>query len=482
VSLWLGLDLGSSAAKAVVADDTGALHWRAAEAYPETAVAERDGREPDALLRAVRALVARCVLKDALAGVGVVGYMPALVCVDATGRPVRPIIDWRDPRGADDADELARDLGDPRPLVGGALPWAAAYVPARLLWLARHEPDTVRRTRWVLQPKDYVGLRLTGSPVSDAWSSRGLCHMRTGAPVSEILSRVGWSESVVPPIAPAWAPRGRITEPGAELSGLPVGLPVAVGWADGLAAMLAAGVFVAPTAFITTGTADVIGISLTHEPEQAGPLLDIPRPCAPRPVLFGPTQAGGGSIAWLARLLGRSPEECVRLAGTATSDAAAVDGPVFVPYIAGERAPVWRGDVRGVMLGLDAEHGPAAIARATLLGVGYSARHVLETALGLVGQSAERVRVAGVAATNPVWRAIRLETLGRSIELVSEPQVTGLGAAMLGACAAGGDIREIAIRMSTPVETYAPSTAQVEHAKAGYARYVRATQISLGWR
>jgi xylulokinase len=240
--------------------------------------------------------------------------------------------------------------------------------------------------------------------------------------------------------------------------------------------MLAIGVFAQSEGFINCGTADVVGVSLAQEPAQTAPLLDIPLTCAPKPVLFGPTQAGGGSVAWLARLLGHTPDESVQLAASGREQNA-----VFVPYLAGERAPVWRGDVRGCYLGLDASSGPADIARATLLGVGFSDRHVLETALSVADTTKDRVRIAGAAAADPVWRDIRLETLGRTIEVVDEPQVTALGAAMLAACAAGADIRTVAATMRTSVQEFVPSPEQVSRASSGYQRYLEASAVSLGW-
>ena len=85
------------------------------------------------------------------------------------GRPVRAALTWQDTRATAEAAELADRFGDPEPLIGTALPWSAANLPAKLAWLARHEPDMVRRTRWLLQPKDLVGLWLTGSAASDPW-------------------------------------------------------------------------------------------------------------------------------------------------------------------------------------------------------------------------------------------------------------------------------------------------------------------------
>jgi len=220
---------------------------------------------------------------------------------------VRPALTWQDHRAESQARVLADEFGSPERLFGTSLPWAAAYAPAKLLWLAEHEPRSVERTRWVLQPKDFVGLRLTGSPLSDPWSSKGLCNVRSHRAVEELLVRVGWSTTVVPPLAQAWEARGAVTEEAASRFGLPQGIPVAVGWSDALAAMLAVGAFDEPTAFVLSGTSSIVGIS-TAEATVASPrLLEIPASCAPLGVAYGPTESAGASVEWLARLLRCEP-------------------------------------------------------------------------------------------------------------------------------------------------------------------------------
>ena len=107
---------------------------------------------------ALRRLIAHGADLSEVTAVGLCGQTPTLIPVDAAGRPVRAALTWQDTRATAEAAELADRFGDPEPLIGTALPWSAANLPAKLAWLARHEPDTVRRTRWLLQPKDLVGL------------------------------------------------------------------------------------------------------------------------------------------------------------------------------------------------------------------------------------------------------------------------------------------------------------------------------------
>jgi xylulokinase len=193
--VYLGVDVGTSATRVSLVRPGG--HALVASAGYRTVRAGPGRVEQDpaawsrALAAALRRLTARGADLREVTAVGLCGQTPTLVPVDAAGRPVRAALTWQDTRATAEAAELADRFGDPEPLIGTALPWSAANLPAKLAWLARHEPDTVRRTRWLLQPKDLVGLWLTGSAASDPWSSKGICRVTDGAPAVAVLLACG---------------------------------------------------------------------------------------------------------------------------------------------------------------------------------------------------------------------------------------------------------------------------------------------------
>jgi xylulokinase len=471
---WLGLDLGTSSLKAAVVGDDGRLLGVARASYPTHAagaVVEQDARDYDGALAAV--------LQDlgdhlpGVEGVGLVGQTPTLVLVDDHGEPVAPAIVWRDARAAAEAGELEARFGaGARPLVGMDLPWSPSFPPARLLWLAHHASGVQARTRWVLQPKDFLGHRLTGAIASDPWSSKGLCDVRTSAPATELLAALGWSDHVVPPIRPAWEPLGAVR---AAAHGLRAGVPVSVGWSDALAGMLAVGAFDAPTAFVISGTSDIAGISAHREPVDSSGLLSIPSTCAPLPVVYGPTQSSGGSVDWWARILGVEPDDLVALAAKADGSA-----PVFTPYLAGERAPLWNDTVRGALMGLDAGHGRAELARGVLLGVALSGRHVLDTAAERLGAPFAEVRTAGRDALDDTWAAIRRTTLGVPVRRLAHPDPSCLGAAMLGALASGRSAEDLVL-MRGEMRLDEPSAGERRAATTLFERYLEAARLSMAF-
>jgi xylulokinase len=475
---WLGLDLGTSSLKAAVVDDDGRLLVRARAAYPlrsDGPIAEQDPADYDAALAAVLADCREHL--PGVEGVGVVGQTPSLVLAGADGTPVAPAITWRDARSAAEAAELAERFGDRAPeLVGMALPWSPSFPPARLLWLRRHAPDVASRVRWILQPKDHLVARLTGEIASDPWSSKGLCDVRTHQPARELLEALGWGAEVVPAIAPAWAAAGSV-RPGAAVHGLRPGTPVSVGWSDALGGMLAVGAFDAPSTFVISGTSDIAGMSAGAEPADARGLLSVPATCAPRPVLYGPTQSSGASVKWWSDLLGLEADELVALAGAAEP---CPEPPIFAPYIAGERAPLWDERVRGAFLGLDAAHDRRAVARGVLLGVALSGRHVIETAAAGLGRPAGEALLAGRDALDPTWRAIRRTVLGVATHGLSNPDPSCLGAAMLGALAAGRPFADLA-SLRGALTTDAPDAADRAASDRLFARYLAAGDAAIAF-
>jgi xylulokinase len=253
-------------------------------------------------------------------------------------------------------------------------------------------------------------------------------------------------------------------------------VPVSIGWSDALAAMLAVGAFEEPRSFVLTGTSSIVGISTDRRLTPHGGLLELPKTCAPLAVHYGPTESSGASIEWLARLLRTNAETALELAASTDVDA----GPLFVPYLSGERAPVWRTDVRAVLLGAGAGHGPAELARAVVDGVCLSEADVLAVARELTGLPSAAVAVAGRGAAGPPWLESRLAALGQPVRILEEADASALGAAMLGAAASSGGLG-VASELRGPTQSAEPSPAVVEAAGTRLAAYRRAAAASVDW-
>ena len=464
----LGLDVGTSAVKALFIDpDTNQIFKDEAKIVTHDKSPEVEQNAND-YLDAIKAIAIRNEEKiKHVSAIGLSGHTPSVVCVDESGTPVFPVLIWQDNRATKEADELKARYGNPLPVIGTSLPWAASACPAKLFWLSRHHPDVVKKTRWVLQPKDYVGFHLTGSAISDAWSTKGLCNTQTLKPTTELLSHIGWSDSVVPELRDGYQSRGNITSHGAARTGLPEGIPVSTGWSDAMCGMLALGVMTTPTSFVITGTSAIVGSSHQTDISDAGSLYVIPKACAPLTVTYGPTQMSGGSIAWAAKLFGVSENEIV-------SEGAQDDGetaPIFLPYIKGERAPLWRNDIEGRFVNINTTHVRSSFARATMEGISLAERQVLEIAEEINHHRAEKVVLGGHAGNDARWERIRARTIGRKILRYEDGDTTTRGASMLAHAMSVGLEKAVSDLSINPVATE-PTDSEKKYSQRVYKEFL----------
>jgi sugar (pentulose or hexulose) kinase len=257
-------------------------------------------------------------------------------------------------------------------------------------------------------------------------------------------------------IAPRYAPErvmGAVTREAAEACGLRAGTPVVTGWHDFNCGLLGSGITAPGQGFDIGGTTEHVGVALgaTGGPDWPDRLMLAPYLGADqgeaRRVCYGVTSAGGGSLEWYGnRLVGELlrahgldlPDGGgERLAALAEEAPVGAGGLIFLPYLHGERAPIWDARARGVFFGLSGRHGHAHLARAVLEGVAYSLRQVLEAVEGAVGARVERVVVSGGPASLGVWNQIKADVLGRPVAAPRVTHAACLGAAMLAAVGVG---------------------------------------------
>jgi len=399
----IGLDLGTTRLKGAAYRPDGTL--AAATSRPLSTSSPAPGRveqDPEAWWRGVQDVLAELGPADALA---VCGQINTHVFLDADGKALRPAISWADVRAAD----AGRAISPPQ---------GASSVEARYLWLVANEPDLASRVRWILLPKDWINFRLTGVMATDPASAPGL--VAGGAYRPSILPDV---RRLLPPIAEETA-----------LLGTAGSVRVAVGTQDGVAAICGCGDLDAGTAFDVSGTSEVVGILSSQRHAGAGVRGVIPMP---RHYLHaGPTQAGGGSITWALRACAPT------LTLDGFLDAARTSPPganrlLFLPYLLGERAPLWDPQARGVFFGLSLAHRQADLCRAVLEGVAFAIRHLLETIEGGLPERATRMFVSGGGAKSPLWNEIKAAAAGRTVCCPANVETGTLGAAMIAAAASG---------------------------------------------
>jgi xylulokinase len=406
----LGLDLGTSEVKAALVGLDGRLLGLGRDNYPTDVGpdgrAEQDPRDWwAALATAVRSLAGSLPEADLLA-ICAVGQGPTLVAVDADALPVRPALTWQDRRAG--AGEY------------GLMP--------RMAWLAREDPEGAARARWLLASWDAVGLWLTGEAVTTVQAHEAM-------PSSEALEAAGVRAGSVAPALAYGSRLGSLRPAAADALGLRPGIPIIAGVNDGTASMLGAGLRAAGDAVDTGGTSGGIGI-YADRPVEAPRAFLAPAPLPGLWVVGGAMAALGASVDWMRSVgLGDrwTPDE---LFLAAAGVAPGADGLVFLPYLAGERAPIFDEEARGVLFGLTLAHGPEHLARAALEGAAFALRHVAEP-LADAGAPVRELRLAGRPSAGDVWARIKADALGVPVAIPTIGETAVLGASILAAVGAG---------------------------------------------
>ena len=473
----LGVDVGTSSIKVLFIDLDGNILRRVEEKlkthYEDGGIAEQDAQDYLKGLRKI-SLSNADLMKDVIA-IGLSGHTPSVVCIDANGNPVRPVLTWQDNRAQLEASELQKRFENPLDTVGTSLPWSASACPAKLFWLAKNEPQTQKMTRWVLQPKDFIGFHLTGKAISDPWSTKGICNVLTRSPILKLLAFIGWGAEVMPELRDGFESRGTLTSQASHYFGFPEGIPVSVGWSDAMCGMVAMGVMTDPTSFIITGTSAVVGASSATPPMDGGQLYVIPNTCSPLSVTYGPTQSSGSSVEWAASLLGVSSEEFVDLAVLSTAE----DLPIFLPYIDGERAPLWRPDLRGGFYGVSVSSRREDFAASVLEGIGFVERQVVDIAEKLNGSTAPAIKLGGHAGNDGRGERFRLRTLGRPIERYIDTDTTTRGSAILAHTILTKNLGESTRKLAFNPDRVEPTEEDRKYSDTKYRTFLVAQQQAL---
>jgi xylulokinase len=460
-SAVLAIDLGTTEVKAGLVSLDGRLLGLARAAYstdvdPATGRAEQD---PDAWWGAVGLAVRELVRLDLgeVSAIGIDGHGPTLVAVDATGRPTHPAIIWQDTRSRAELAELAAASG----LQG----WGLAGLPAAL-WLERHDPMAAAATCWYLATWDWVALRLTG---------RSTTSLVEGQPFPDpaTLERSGLPASKVPPAIRAGSVVGELLREVAAQLGLRPGVPVVAGIVDAWASFHGAGMTRPGDAMDPGGSAGGFGVYSDRPLEVPGSFSTI----APLPGLYsvgGAMAATGRALDWYRLDVlggGTSTEALIEEAGTVEPGAG---GVVFLPYLAGERSPLWDPTARGAFVGLTLGHGRAHLTRAILEASAFAIRHVAE---GIVAAGAEvrTMRVCGGPARSQTWNQVKADVSGFLVEVPAVLETAVAGAAIVAATAVGAwpDLAAAIHGMTRMARRLEPNPANRDRYDATYAAYRR---------
>ncbi len=474
----LGIDIGTSALKAALFQENGTAIAQAtgkyAVQYPSAGWAEQ---EPDewweTAVKAIRDVLDTSGLDpNQIAGIGVDGQSWSAIALDKTGRVLCPNPIWTDTRAKDICDKLKREIPENELFALCGNPLQPSYTLPKILWYKENLPDVYNRASAILQSNSFIVYRLTGVLSHDLSQGYG-CHcfdMRNSRWDEAMCNRLGVNSSLLPPLFPSHQVVGGVSEKAAKLTGLIAGTPVVAGGLDAACGTLGAGVIDDGQTQEQGGQAG--GMSICMEKYGADPRLILGLHVVPgRWLLQGGTTGGGGSLRWLRETVcpELSFEEMSSLAGNVPAGS---DGILFLPYMAGERSPIWNPNATGVFFGLDYAKTRGHMIRACMEGVAYALRHNLEAAAD-AGASVTSMRAMGGSANSLVWTQIKADVTGRKIEVPLSDTATTLGAAILAGCGTGvyGSFQEAVKKTISVRRVHEPNAGFKDVYEEGYKKY-----------
>ncbi len=430
----LAYDVGTSGVKAAVTDLAGRV---IDSRYGRYALMTRPAGWIDQDLDSIMAAIAKAtgeLLADGrvdakqIDGIGVTGQMFNVVPMDAEGVPLLPMLSWLDLRAKAQAEALSARLGpsDQFRLLGSIV--TAKDVIPKILWLRDEQPEVWRRTVWLLDCKDAVAMRLTGTAATDystATSDR-LLDPTTRQWNREACAILGVPVGRLPPVHPAPSIGGWLTRPAADRLGLIAGTPVMIGGGDVPATQVGSGAVNLGDTHLSIGTAAYWGVTCAEpgrDPsERLGSLAHMDPSLW---ILWLEIATAGAALDWILRLFtdGSRPDhsEVDQLVRDALVDD---NAPLFTPWLTGERAPLFDDEARAAFVGLRADHDKGHLLRAVMEGVAFQIRWAFDYALAF-GQPVGPIRTVGGGSMSDVWLQMIADILGRPILCVEDAADAG---------------------------------------------------------
>jgi xylulokinase len=441
----LGIDISTTATKAVLIDEAGTVRGVGTTEYgyevPQPLWSEQSPNLWwDGAIEAIRFVLASTGTRGSeVVAIGLTGQMHGLVLLDAANDILRPAILWNDQRTAAECDAIREAVGPERLIAITGNDALTGFTAPKLVWVRDHEPDVWRRVAHVLLPKDFVRLHLTGDHAIDKADGAGTI-------LFDLAAR-DWSTVVVDAlqIDRRWLPEtfegpaitGSVTAAAAEATGLRAGTPVVAGGGDQAANAVGLGAVEPGTPALSLGTSGVIFAPTDRRiVEPHGRVHAFCHAVPDRWHLMSVMLSAAGSLRWF-RDTAAPGVGYADLTDAAGDIPAGSDGLWFLPYLSGERSPYPDPLARGAFVGLTVGHDRRHLTRAVLEGVAFGLRDGLDLMVEAGMPVPTRIRASGGGTASPVWCQILADVLEAEIATVATTEGAAYGAGVLAAVGAG---------------------------------------------
>lgn len=464
--MYLGIDVGTTATKAILVDEHQRTLARATQDYVTSRPGPgRSEQDPGLWIEACQSVLAALRQSQpeafvAVRALGLSGQMHSLVTLDASHDVVRPAILWNDGRGAEQCAEMTAGVPELAEISGVLA--MTSFTAAKLMWVRQNEPHLYDRVAHVMLAKDYVRFWLTGEIASDMSDAGGtqLFDQERREWSSTILDGLGIDRGLMPPLMEGYEIAGRLRPAVAAQLGLRAGLPVACGGADVGTGAIGLGCAAPGSGFISLGTGLVYFVAQDRYAPKPDLVLHNFAHCTPGWYQMAAMLNGASALSWATKLMGDGD-----IGALLSKVEAGYTGPsslMFLPYLSGERTPHGDSDIRGAFFGLSPATDPIDIAQAVIEGVAFSIRQA-DDLLTEAGSHCAVPGLIGGGAQSLFWCRILSSVLGRNLARYDDADLgPSLGAARLAMIGEGGfDVAEIATAPDRE-EVIAPFPDQIE--------------------
>ncbi|MBQ0000383.1 MAG: FGGY-family carbohydrate kinase [Clostridiales bacterium] len=489
MSFLLGIDIGTSACKVSVFHKNGAVVASVTRSYqvyyPHPGWVEQSPEEWWLeVTKAIPAVLEKAALTPSdIACIGIVGQSWSAIAIDRDGDVLLPTPIWMDTRSASICQRLNAEIGEDAILSLSGNPLQPSYTTGKILWYREEYPHLYKKMAKILQSNSFIAYRLTGVLSHDLSQGYGVhCYdMANSRWDASMAQALGIDISLLPDLFSCHQVVGTVTEEAAKVCGLISGIPVVAGGLDAACGTLGCGVLHVGETQEQGGQAG--GMSICTDSPKGDPRLILSNHVVPDLwLLQGGTVGGGGVMKWIDENLG----DYERLIGERTGkrsmqlldeEAAAVapgsDGLIFLPYMAGERSPIWDPDAKGVFFGLDYSKTKGHLIRSALEGTAFALKHNLDVAES-VGARVDVLRSMGGAANSLLWTQIKSDVTGKKIVVPSADTATSLGVVMLAGVGVGiYSSFEEAVKLTVHEERFhAPDEALYPVYEENYQKYL----------
>ncbi|MFG6117946.1 xylulokinase [Thalassobacillus sp. B23F22_16] len=434
--MLLGIDVGTQGAKVLVIDENANIIETATTSYDfQTPQPGWTEQHPNLWWESIcEALKQLKVDLKKVTGIGVSGQMHSLVILDNERQVIRPAILWNDLRTEEECRKIEGIVGKEKIYHITRNAVLPGFTAPKLQWIKNHEPEKYAQIDIMMQPKDYIGYKLTDSLACDVSDASGTAWFN--------LERRNWSEEILSllDIPAQWLPKvnesqeivGYVTKEAAEITGLPEGIPLVAGAGDNAAAALGNGIYQQGKVSISVGTSGTVFTPLENVPAVEGESLETLHlfcHCIPDTWhAMGVTLSAGMSLKWFLDSFQIDSYE--ELLEGVDEVAEGSDGLIFLPYLNGERTPHNDAKAKGTFIGIGYQHKREHFVRAILEGVSFSMRDCLEL-IKKLDVKIDHLYVTGGASKSKVWRDILSSILHERLYAFEEREGPAFGAALL---------------------------------------------------